>query len=128
MVFLNEYKSIFDILKYIENIDRVGCDPFKYICKKKLINQYKQFKLVELNWDTKIVDWTNIINYSPSPISRICSKITDTNKQKYYINHVYNDVLKHPPVIGYNGIIIDGSHRLCKIHEDRLKFKSWIPV
>ena len=125
---LNKTKHIFDILNYIENIERVGCKPFKYISKKQLINKYNKFILVELNWDTNLIDWDNITEYSPSPISRICSKIIDIDKRKYYIDHVYNNVLKYPPVIGYNGVIIDGSHRLCKIYKDQLKFKSWVPV
>ena len=127
MVFL----SIYDIIKYIKSLERVGCNPFKFISEKNLIEEYKNtpFTLVEnLNYNTKRVNWGNVEDYSPDISLKIDKKILDEKINLYYKNIVYNNVLKNPVVIGYRGEIIDGYHRLKKVQIDKLNFKAWMPV
>jgi len=121
--------NIHDIIKYIKSLNRVGCSAFKFISQTELINQYRNtdFTLVEdLSYDSKLVNWENIKDYSPNITLKIDRKIKDKKLNLYYKNVVYNDVLKNPVVIGHQGLVIDGYHRLKNIQINKLSFNAWI--
>jgi len=41
-----------EIVDYIKSIDRIGCDPFEFIDESIILDNYTEFELVELTWET----------------------------------------------------------------------------
>tara|TARA_R110002020_G_scaffold148509_5_gene324366 strand:- start:258 stop:623 length:366 start_codon:yes stop_codon:yes gene_type:complete len=118
--------SIEYIIEYIESLERVGADPFQFLDKQELINNYSMFKLIDIDSSSNLVNWENIEGYNPNPKSRILKKTTESNKD-YFLN-LYSNVTEYPVVLGYDKIIIDGSHRLANIKHNKLNFKAWIAI
>ena len=113
------------IINLVENLERVGCHPFKFI-KKKHFRKFEFYELKEFDWTSDFIQWEHVIYpyvYYKNRIDEIV--INQKERDKYY--KVYEKEI-FPVVLDDTGWAIDGSHRLSMYKHKKLSFKAYVGI
>ena len=114
-----------EIVDLIKSLDRVGCDPFKYLGEEVFTN-FTHYELKEFGHRSEFVQWDAIRSYGCDYKKRIDKKAkTVAERNKYY--KIYEKDI--PPVIlDEKGYPLDGYHRLARFKKEKMTFKAYVGV
>jgi len=113
------------IINLIQKLERVGCNPFKFITKE-VFEEFEYYELREFDWQSDFIKWDCVERYGTDYKKRIDKKVkTLQERDKYY--KVYEKDI--PPIVLDNeGYPLDGSHRLARFKNEKLSFKGYVGI